>query len=107
VALRSPGGSGYYLADLRVYWLRPARSAFAHELKADVPKIVTAVHVAGVCLGKIFRRVAHAYLLHDDVGAVVVAGDEQPGVIGAQLIGGAVPADALVRDVLGDRAGDR
>jgi hypothetical protein len=81
-------------------------SAFARELKADVPQFVTTVHVAGIGLGEVSRSGAQADLFHDDVGAVAVAGDEQPGVIGAQLIAGAVPADTGVRDVLGDRAGD-
>ena len=83
-----------------------ARSAFARELEADVSQVVTAVHVAGIGLDEVSRGGAHSGLFHDDVGAGAVAGDEQPGVIGAQVIAGAVPADTGVRDVLGDRAGD-
>ena len=81
-------------------------SRFTRELKADVPQVVTAVHVAGIGLGEVSRGGAQADLFHDDVGAVAVAGNEQPGVIGAQLIAGAVPTDVGVRDELGDLAGD-
>jgi hypothetical protein len=62
--------------------------------------------MAGIGLGEVSRGGAQAGLFHDDVGAVAAAGDEQPGVIGAQLIAAAVPADTGGRDALGDRAGD-
>jgi hypothetical protein len=81
-------------------------SAFARELEADVPQVVAAVHVAGIGLGQVPRGGAGIGFFHYDVGAAVVAGDQQPGVVGAQLVAGAVPADAGVRDVLGDGASD-
>lgn len=67
---------------------------------------MTAVHVAGIRPGEVVGSGAHADLLHDDVGAVAVAGDQQPGVVGAELIAAAVPAETGVRYALGDRTGD-
>src|SRR5580658_7415862 len=81
-------------------------SAFARELEADVPQVVAAVHVAGIGLGQVPRGGAGIGFFHYDVGAAVLAGDQQPGVVGALLVAGAVPADAGVRDVLGDGASD-
>jgi hypothetical protein len=83
-----------------------AASGFTHELEADVPQIVTAMHVAGIGEGEALCSVAHADFFHDHVRAIAGSGDEEPGVKGPQLIAVAVPTDAGVRDELGDLAGD-
>jgi DNA-binding CsgD family transcriptional regulator len=67
---------------------------FAEELEADVPQVVTAVHVAGIGLGELPGVDAGACLFHDYVGGSLLAGLEQPGVVGQPLVGLAVPADA-------------
>src|SRR6202043_220054 len=79
-------------------------SGLAEELQADVPQVVAAVHVARVGLGELAGVEAVAGLFHDDVGAAVRAGHEQPGVVGEPLVGGAVPADPASRLELVHRA---
>src|SRR6202042_1619951 len=68
--------------------------AFAEELEADVPQVVTAVHVAGVGAGEFPRVEAAACLFHYHVGGSLIARLEQPGVVGQPLVCLAVPADA-------------
>src|SRR5580704_13110135 len=68
--------------------------AFAEKLEADVPQIVTAVHVAGIGAGESPRVDPGAGLFHDHVRAALVARLEQPGVVGQPLVCLAVPADA-------------
>ena len=68
--------------------------AFAEELEADVPQIVTAVHVAGIGASEFLWAGAGAGLFHDHVGGSLAARLEQPGVVGQPLVCLAVPADA-------------
>jgi hypothetical protein len=92
--------------------MRPPRaesrhdSGLARELEADVPQIVTSVHVGGIGEGEVLCSTAHTDFFHDNVRAIGRTRDEQPAVIRAQLITVAVPAETVVRGELGDLADD-
>jgi hypothetical protein len=51
-------------------------SGLAREFEADIPQVVTSVHVAGIGSGQVLCSVTHADFFHDNVGAVAEAGDE-------------------------------
>jgi len=72
---------------------RQVRDAFAEELETEVPKIVTAVHVAGIGLGEFLWVDACARLFHDHIGAFLVTRLEQPGVVRQPLVRLAIPTD--------------
>lgn len=83
-----------------------ASLGLAEELQADVPQVVPAVHVARVGCGQLAGVGPVPGFLHDDVGAAVRAGHEQPRVVSQPLAGGAVPADPAAEFELVDRAVD-